>query len=80
MDSPWWWLVGGPNVGYLLLGELSVSPVFAVILLEGFGDDCGVPSSVDARNDVSYFLVIVLAILNHLEVSHDVCMCRPQSL
>lgn len=71
MDLPWWWLVGGPDVGHLLLGELTVSPVFTVIALEGFGNGFGIPSGVDPRYNVFDFLIVVLAVLNHLEVRHD---------
>lgn len=71
VDLPWRWFVGGPDVGHLLLGELTVSPVFTVIALEGFGNDFGSPSGVDPRYNVFDFLVVVLAVLNHLEVRHD---------
>lgn len=70
-DLPRWWFVGRPDVGHLLLGELAVSPVFTVIPFEGFGNDFGVPSSMDPRYNVFDFLIVVLAVFNHLEVRHD---------
>lgn len=76
VDSPRRWLVGGPDVCHLLLGEFPVSPVFTVVPFEGFGDDLGVPSGMDPRDNIFDLLVVVLAILNHLEIRHDdMCAC-----
>lgn len=71
VDSPRRRLVGGPNVVHLLLRELSVGPVFTVIALEGFGNDFGAPIGLDPRYNVFDFLVVVLAVLNHLKIRHS---------
>lgn len=86
VDSPRRRLVGGPNVGHLFLGELTVGPIFTVIPLEGFGNGFGAPIGLETRYNVFDFLVVVLAVLHHLKIRHDedggggVCVCGPPSL